>query len=189
MSLNESLTEITPADFNVELDLRYATANNFTGAPVYQRGACFLLQESAEKLQRAIDLAADMDLKFKLFDGFRPTEALWDHTPNADFLSHPSNGSPHSRGAAIDLTLIDSDGQELEMGTGFDAMTPTSFHGARDISAEAQRNRSILLGLMTAAGWDFYQNEWWHYQLFKPRRYPTLSDKAAGSRMMDKPGV
>ncbi len=192
MSLNESLTEITPADFNVELDLRYATANNFTGAPVYQRGACFLLQESAEKLQRAIDLAADMDLKFKLFDGFRPTEAvqaLWDHTPNADFLSHPSNGSPHSRGAAIDLTLIDSDGQELEMGTGFDAMTPTSFDGARDISAEAQRNRSILLGLMTAAGWDFYQNEWWHYQLFKPRRYPTLSDKAAGSRMMDKPGV
>ena len=192
MSLNESLTEITPTDFNVELDLRYATANNFTGAPVYRRGACFLLLESAEKLQRAIDLAAALDLKLKLFDGFRPTEAvqaLWDHTPNADFLSHPSNGSPHSRGAAIDLTLIDSSGQELEMGTDFDAMTATSFHGARDISAEAQRNRAILLGLMTAAGWDFYQNEWWHYQLFKPRRYPTLSDRAAGSRMMDKPGV
>ncbi|MAZ04032.1 MAG: D-alanyl-D-alanine dipeptidase [Sneathiella sp.] len=192
MSLNESLTEITPAEFDVELDLRYATANNFTGAPVYQRGACFLLQESAEKLKHAIDLAGDLELRFKIFDGFRPTEAvqaLWDHTPNADFLSHPSNGSPHSRGAAIDLTLIDRNGQELEMGTDFDAMTPTSFHGARDISAEAQRNRAILLGLMTAAGWDFYQNEWWHYQLFKPRRYPTLSDKAAGSRMMEKPGV
>ncbi|MEX0583267.1 MAG: D-alanyl-D-alanine dipeptidase [Sneathiella sp.] len=191
MPLNASLTEITPADFNVELDLRYATANNFTSMPIYQRGACYLVLEAAEKLRRAIELAAVLDLKFRLFDGFRPTEAvqaLWNHTPNADFLSHPSNGSPHSRGAAIDLTLVDSTGQELDMGTEFDAMTTTSFHGALDISAEAQKNRSILLGLMTAAGWDFYQNEWWHYQLFKPRRYPTLSDKAAGSRMMEISG-
>jgi D-alanyl-D-alanine dipeptidase len=187
MPLNESLVEITAENFNIDLDLRYATANNFTGRAIYGRGACFLNLEAAENLRLAVDLAADIGLRFKLFDGFRPTEAvqaLWDHTPNADFLSAPSSGSPHSRGAAIDLTLIDSAGRELEMGTGFDAMTPSSYHGARDISAEAQRNRAILLGVMTAAGWDFYQNEWWHYQLFKPRRYPTLSDKAAGTRMM-----
>jgi len=192
MPLNANLTEITAEEFNVELDLRYATTNNFTGAAVYRRSACFLNLEAAENLRRAVDLAADIGLRFKLFDGFRPTEAvqaLWDHTPNPDFLSRPSNGSPHSRGAAIDLTLIDSAGRELEMGTGFDAMTPTSYHGARDISAEAQRNRAVLLGVMTAAGWDFYRNEWWHYQLFRPRRYPTLSDKAAGSRMMGHAGL
>lgn len=187
MPLNEMLTEITPDRFDVELDIRYAGANNFTGAPIYRRAACYLNLEAAEKLRRAIDLAAAIGLRFKIFDAFRPTEAvqaLWDHTPNADFLSHPANGSPHSRGAAIDLTLIDGSGAELDMGTGFDAMTTASFHGALDISADAQRNRAILLGLMTAADWDFYRNEWWHYQLFKPRRYPTLSDTAAGSRMM-----
>ena len=188
MPLNESLVEITAEDFNVDLDLRYASTNNFTGRAIYSRGACFLNLEAGENLRRAVDLAADIGLRFKLFDGFRPTEAvqaLWDHTPNPNFLSAPSSGSPHSRGAAIDLTLIDGAGQELKMGTGFDAMTPTSYHGARDISAEAQRNRAILLGIMSAAGWDFYRNEWWHYQLFRPRRYPTLSDKASGTRMMD----
>ena len=52
------------------------------------------------------------------------------------------------------------------MGTAFDAFTPLSHHGRTDVSAEAQRNRLLLMGLMTAAGWDFYRNEWWHYQLF-----------------------
>lgn len=191
MTLNANLVEITPQEFDVELDLRYASGNNFTGRPVYRRGACYLNLEAADNLRRAVELAAAIGLRIKIFDAFRPTEAvqmLWDHTPNPDFLSHPSSGSPHSRGAAIDLTLMDGSGHELEMGTGFDAMTPTSFHGALDISAEAQQNRAILLGLMTAAGWDFYRNEWWHYQLFKPRRYPTLSDKAAGSRMMGDTG-
>ena len=191
MPLNENLTEITSSEFDVELDLRYSIANNFTGRAIYQRGACYLNLEAAEKLRRAAALAAAIGLRFKVFDAFRPTEAvqaLWDHTQNPDFLSRPGNGSPHSRGAAIDLTLIDSTGQELEMGTEFDAMTTASYHAALDVSAEAQRNRAILLGIMLAAGWDFFQNEWWHYQLFKPRRYPTLSDKAAGSQMMGVPG-
>jgi len=182
-----TLIEISAPEFDVDLDIRYAGDDNFTGAPIYTRAACYLNFEAAEKLQKAIELAACMDLRFKVFDGFRPTEAvqaLWDHTPDPMYLSHPSNGSPHSRGAAIDLTLIDEQGRELEMGTGFDAMTPLSHHGAVDISAVVQKNRAILLGLMSAAGWDFYQNEWWHYQLFRPRRYPTLSDGAAQTQMM-----
>ena len=70
------------------------------------------------------------------------------------------------------------------MGTGFDAFTPLSHHGSREISAEAQRNRLLLLGLMSAAGWDFYRNEWWHYQLFDARFFPLLSDGDAPSAMM-----
>lgn len=182
-----TLVEITKTDFDVDLDIRYASDNNFTGAPVYCRAACFLNEEAADKLHKAIQLAGTMGFRFVLYDGFRPTEAvkrLWDHTPNPDYLSHPSNGSPHSRGAAIDLSLLDENGSLLEMGTDFDAMTVKSHHGVFDVSAEAQKNRALLLGIMSAAGWDFYMNEWWHYQLFKPRRFPTLSDQAAGTRMM-----
>ncbi len=181
------LVEITASEFDVEIDIRYASHNNFTGAPVYARGACFLNAEATDKLKTAIHLAGQIGYRFKLFDGFRPTEAvqaLWDHTPNPTYLAPPTSGSPHARGAAIDLTLIDGKGEELEMGTDFDAMTPLSHHGVTEISAEAQKNRAVLLGIMTAAGWDHYMNEWWHYQLFKPRRYPTLSDMAAGTRMM-----
>jgi D-alanyl-D-alanine dipeptidase len=181
------LVEITRDRFDVDFDIRYAKSKNFTGAPIYTRSACYLNTEAADLLAQAIDIAAAMDLRFKLFDGFRPTEAvkaLWDHTPDPNYLSPPNSGSPHSRGAAIDLTLVNPDGEELEMGTGFDAMTVLSHHGALDISGTAQKNRSILLGIMTSAGWDFYRNEWWHYQLFRPRRYPTLSDVAAKTRMM-----
>ncbi len=182
-----NLVEISSDQYDVEIDIRYASNNNFTGNPIYKRAACFLNEEAADNLTTAITLAATFGLRFKLFDGFRPTEAvqaLWDHTPDPLYLSPPSSGSPHSRGAAIDLTLIDGDGRELEMGTGFDAMTPRSHHGALDISPEAQKNRALLLGVMTSAGWDFYRNEWWHYQLFRPRRYPTLSDTAAETGMM-----
>ena len=70
------------------------------------------------------------------------------------------------------------------MGTGFDAFTPLSHHANPEISAAAQRNRAILLGIMTAAGWDFYRNEWWHYQLFNSRRYPLYSDSALAEGLM-----
>jgi D-alanyl-D-alanine dipeptidase len=58
-----------------------------------------------------------------------------------EFLADPRRGSPHSRGVAVDLTLLDGGGRELDMGTAFDAFTPLSHHGRTDVSAEAQRNR------------------------------------------------
>ena len=181
------LVEIAPPNFDVDIEIAYATANNFSGAPVYRRAACFLHPDAAEKLRQAIDLAAELDLRFLIFDAFRPAEAqraLWRHTPDAEFLSAPWRGSPHSRGVAVDLTLIDIQGKALDMGTGFDTFTPLSHHGATGVSADAQRNRHLLMGIMTTSGWDFFRNEWWHYQLFDARRYAALSDADAGTRMM-----
>ena len=91
-----------------------------------------------------------------------------------EFVANPRKGSPHSRGVAIDLTLIDAAGRELDMGTGFDEMRPISHHARTDIPVEAQQNRFTLMGIMSAAGWDFYKNEWWHYQLFQARDYPLV---------------
>ena len=84
----------------------------------------------------------------------------------------------------MDLTLIDGDGRPLEMGTEFDAFTPLSHHGNLEIPVDAQRNRLMLLGLMTEAGWDFYRNEWWHYQLFDSRRYRLIGDHELAASMM-----
>jgi D-alanyl-D-alanine dipeptidase len=182
------LIEIAPPHFDVDLDIVYATSNNFTGAPVYARPGCYLHADAAALLQNAIGIASQMGLRLKILDAFRPSEAqwvLWNHTPDPEFLSDPRRGSPHSMGAAVDLTLIDSSGSELDMGTGFDDFTAQAHHGNLDISSAAQRNRTILLGLMTSAGWDFFRNEWWHYQLFKPRgTYPVLSDSVLPEPMM-----
>jgi zinc D-Ala-D-Ala dipeptidase len=182
-----ALVEITEEKHGVTIALAYATPENFTGAPVYAQAQCYLIDEAAQCLERAVALARPLGLRFKIFDALRPSEAqwvLWNARPDPNFLADPRRGSPHSRGAAVDLTLLDGDGRELPMGTGFDAFTLLSHHGATDIPADAQRNRALLLGLMTAAGWDFYRNEWWHYQLFEPRRFPLLSDKDLPRPMM-----
>jgi D-alanyl-D-alanine dipeptidase len=102
------------------------------------------------------------------------------------YLADPRRGSPHSMGAAVDLTLVEAaTGETLDMGTGFDDMRPLSWHASTEIPVPVQRNRALLLGVMTAAGFDFYRNEWWHYQLFSPRgRYPVLSDSVLATPMM-----
>jgi zinc D-Ala-D-Ala dipeptidase len=183
-----ALVPITASSHDVEIDIRYATRDNFTGEPVYARAACWLHPDALACLERAIALAAVHGLRFRIFDAFRPQEAqrkLWAHTPDPDFLADPAKGSAHSRGVAIDLTLIGPDGQDLDMGTAFDAFTPLSYHANTEVSKEAQANRFLLLGVMSAAGWDFYGNEWWHYQLFQARaRYPLISDTALPEAMM-----
>ena len=181
------LVAITPPDFDVDVTLAYATDANLTGRPVYRNAECWLRREAAEKLGATVSLARPLGLRLRIFDALRPVEAqwaLWNVRPDPEFLADPRRGSPHSRGVAVDLTLLDESGRELDMGTPFDAFTPLSYHGNTEISVEAQRNRFILLGVMSAAGWDFYTNEWWHYQLFDAGQYPLLSDADLPAPMM-----
>ncbi|MBE9604663.1 D-alanyl-D-alanine dipeptidase [Acetobacteraceae bacterium H6797] len=171
------LVTLTEAD-GFTIDLRYATADNLSGTPIFSRAVAMLVPEARDKLFHARDLAARLGYRFRLFDCYRPVEAqwvLWNAVTDKRFVSDPRLGGLHPRGVAVDLTLIDeASSQDLDMGTGFDAVTPDSAHGSTNVSKEAQRNRALLLGLMTTAGWDHYSLEWWHYQLFEPRRYPSL---------------
>lgn len=175
------LLPITEAD-GFALDLRYATPDNLTGAPIYTRPVALLLPEARERLFRARDAAARLSLRLKIFDAFRPIEAqwaLWHAVTDKRFVSDPRSGGVHPRGAAVDLTFCDAaTNAELPMGTGFDATEAESAHGHPGVPAEDQRNRTLLLGLMTAAGWDHYGLEWWHYQLHNARRFPSLTASA-----------
>jgi len=184
-----TLIPITTESHDVAIDIKYATTDNFTGKPVYARPGCYLLDEAEVLFRRAIDLARIQGWHFLVFDAFRPSEAqfkMWAHTPDPDFLADPNRGSPHSRGVAIDLTLVETaTGEVLDMGIGFDAFTPLCFHGNTEISRQSQENRYRLLGLMTAAGWDCYLKEWWHYQLFDSRSYDVLLDDVLETSMMD----
>ncbi len=182
-----SLVEIKPSS-RIKIELKYATSDNFTGKPVYKKDAgCFLHPEAAAALYRAVQLADTQGYNFIIYDAYRPTEAqwkLWEHTPDPHFLADPRRGSPHSRGVAVDLVLARADFTPLDMGTKFDFFHPTSHHGRLDINAEAQRNRLLLMGIMTSAGWDFYRNEWWHYQLFNSRSYPLWDDGRGAPKVM-----
>ena len=175
--VHDSLVEITQASYNILLDLRYATENNVTGTRIYYDDRCFIHTDASILLKKSVLLAQEQDLKIKVFDAYRPRtvqEALWAFCPNPSYVTPPEKGSPHTRGVAIDLTLVDGNGQELDMGTPFDDLTPQSHHGAANISPTVAGNRYLLLGIMMSAGWDFFQNEWWHYQVFKAREYPLI---------------
>jgi zinc D-Ala-D-Ala dipeptidase len=174
-----SLIEITEKSHDVVLELSYATANNFTGHPVYTLPRCFLHPEGIILLEKAIALAKQQNLRFKIFDAFRPQRAqekFWEVCPDPMYIADPAKGSNHTRGIAIDLTLINSQNQELDMGTPFDDFTTLSHHGALNLNAQTHANRYLLLGIMMSAGWDLYLNEWWHYQLFNPKIYPLIQE-------------
>lgn len=175
--LHPSLVEITEASHNILLDLRYATKNNITGNRIYHDNRCFIHADALVFLKKSVILAKEQGLKIKVFDAYRPRtvqEALWAFCPNPDYIMPPDKGSCHTRGVAIDLTLIDKNGQELDMGTPFDDLTSQSHHGAANLSPEVAENRYLLLGIMMSAGWDFFQNEWWHYQVFKAHEYSLI---------------
>ncbi|MFO1118962.1 MAG: M15 family metallopeptidase [Rhodospirillales bacterium] len=179
----------SPGRYDVDIDLAYATAENFTGAAIYRRHArCWLHPDTAILLARAASLARRLGLRLRSStpSARRKRSGCCGGISPIRLHRRSAPRSPHSMGAAVDLTLVEGPGgPALDMGTGFDDMRPLSWHGDTIVPAAAQRNRALLLGLMTAAGFDFYRNEWWHYQLFQPRgRYPVLSDTVLPEPMM-----
>ena len=125
-----SLIDISPPAFDLDVALAYATPDNITGKPFYRADARpYLHPKAVECLAVAIALARPFGLRLKIFDAYRPVEgqwALWRASPDPEFVADPSKGGPHNRGVALDLTLIDANGRELDMGTAFDALTPLS---------------------------------------------------------------
>ena len=171
----------------ISLDLCYGTDRNLTGRPIYLNPGCFLHPDAAGALHRAAGLAQGLDLRLHIYDAFRPSEAqwlLWRHLPDPMYIADPREGSNHSRGVAVDLTLADPQGTILDMGTPFDEMTTASHHGSLAVSRQAQANRFLLLGLMRAAGFVHYAFEWWHYELPDATTYPVLDDVRAATGMM-----
>ena len=180
------LIDLMDTPLDAEFQIAYATPENFTGRQIYKRPRALLQPEAADKLAKAADLAGRLNLRFLIYDAFRPTEAqwmLWRFTGGGDYVADPRKGGPHTRGVAVDLTLIDETGHPLDMGGPFDELSENAWVDA-PVTPTQQRNRHLLLGLMTAAGWDCYLKEWWHFQLFDPRRYPSMTDAEARAGMM-----
>lgn len=186
------LIPITDAD-GILLDLRYASVDNLLGRAVYARPVALLRPEARDALLIAAARARAIGLALKLYDAFRPLEAqwmFWRAAPDKTFVADPRTGGTHPRGIAVDLTLVEAaTGRDLPMGTGFDDFSALSAHGRLDgLTPEALRNRALLLGLMTACGWEHYAPEWWHYHLPGRDIYPALSAADVPGGPMDGDG-
>jgi D-alanyl-D-alanine dipeptidase len=173
------LLPITRDTHGVDIDLVYATDRNLTGKPIYRTAHCLLLEPAEAALRRAVAIARGAGLSLRIFDAYRPPRAqqvLWDFLPDPTYIADVKGGSNHSRGTAIDLTLLDSDRAALDMGTGFDDMTVASAHFHTGLPQAVQRNRLLLLGIMEAAGFAHIPSEWWHYELPGSRALPLIDD-------------
>jgi len=148
-------------------DVRYATTNNFTHKQVYDSDRLYLRAEAARSLASAAAyLSVRHGLRFRVFDGYRPLSVqkkFWAILPDPAYVADPKTGSRHNRGAAVDLTLVDADDKDLEMGTEFDDFSKRAGWAAKDISPTARKNRQILKGVMEKYGFKALPSEWWHY--------------------------
>ena len=171
------LVDVRSVDPTIVVDLRYATANNFTGAPLpgYEANRAFLRREAASALARVQRDLRQQGLALKIFDAYRPVRATlamvdWTervHRPDLLKDGYIASRSRHNLGLAIDLTLIDlGTGRELEMGTPFDTFSPAA-HTA-NASGLAAVNRQKLKAAMEAEGFQNYDQEWWHYAFSVP---------------------
>ena len=147
--------------------LAYATANNFTGQPIYDFTDAYLRYGTVKKLAAVCEELAGQGLTLKIWDGFRPVSAqfkLWDICPDPTYVANPNTGySSHSRGNTVDVTLADLSGSELEMPTGFDDFSALADRNYADCPETAAANAQLLQDAMEKYGFSGYFGEWWHF--------------------------
>ncbi len=163
---NEQFTELTKSAHGIAVDLRYATNNNFTKKQIYDCGRCYLRPEAADALIKVHEDLSNLGYGLKVFDCFRPRpyqQRLWDIVPNPDYVTPPTKGSMHSRGLAVDLTIVDKTGKELDMGTAFDFFGKEAHTDYAGHNKDVNANRKLLTETMKKYGYKGIRTEWWHF--------------------------
>jgi zinc D-Ala-D-Ala dipeptidase len=178
--LKPDLVELVTVDPTIRLDIRYATAGNLAGRPVYTEARAFLQRPAADALVRVNAALRTQGYGLLVFDGYRPwsvTKVFWDVTPpdKREFVADPARGSKHNRGCAVDLSLYSmSTGHEVPMPSAYDEMSPRAYPSYQGGTAEERETRDLLRRAMEAEGFSVEPNEWWHFNYRDWARYPLL---------------
>ena len=163
------LVELTMLDPTIKLDIRYATARNFLGTPLYSQARAFMQRPAAEALMRVQRSLASEGYGLLVHDAYRPwyvTKIFWDATPvdKHNFVADPAAGSRHNRGCAVDLTLYTlRDGRAVEMPSLYDEMSERAYPTYAGASDAARHLRDLLRHHMEVEGFAVYEFEWWHF--------------------------
>lgn len=178
---SKEMVELKSAIPGIVYDLRYATTNNFMQRLMYPAKTrfTFLRLDAVNALKHVQLKLNEMGLGLKIFDAYRPyavTEKFWELVHDERYVANPANGSGHNRGTSVDLTIIYlENGQELNMGTGFDNFTDTAHHSFTNLPESILQNRMLLKSLMEQNGFKALETEWWHYSLPNSKQYELLN--------------
>ena len=165
---DEPMVDVAVVCPTISIELRYSTARNLTGAPLYPANArCLVRQSVAARLQRAQTRLLAAGFSLKIWDAYRPAWVqylLWEAVRNPEFVGDPARGgSHHTRGVAVDVTLVDMMGQEAKMPTDFDDFTPAAKRKYAGADPVVATNLKLLQETMAAVGFRGLRDEWWHF--------------------------
>ncbi len=173
-----SLVLLKNIDSTIVTDVRYATKNNFTHQILYPSKKVYLRKIVAQKLSEAnMYFIKNYNYRIKIFDGYRPLSVqklMWKIIPDERYVANPSKGSRHNRGAAVDITLIDSTGKQLNMGTGYDNFTSKAHINYVKFPGNVLYNRKLLRTVMLKFGFQPISSEWWHFDYKTWKRFSIL---------------
>ena len=152
---------------NIQLDIRYATTQNFTGEKIYTLARAYARQPVAEALRKAQAEFNTMGVGIKIYDAYRPYKAtvkFYEVYRDTTYVASPYRGSRHNRGCAIDMNLVDlKTGKELKMPTEFDSFRKEAWPTTPVQDPEARKNRELIIRVMERHGFKVNASEWWHF--------------------------
>lgn len=175
---DKKLVEIKKVIPQIQLDIRYATTNNFTHHKMYKQARAFARLPVVMALKEVEDELKTQGIGLKIYDAYRPyavTVHFYEVTPDTNFVADPRSGSKHNRGCAIDLSLMDlKTGKELDMPTGFDSFSKKASANYPDLPQKEIDNRELLKSVMQKHGFHVIGTEWWHYDYNGWQHYELL---------------
>jgi D-alanyl-D-alanine dipeptidase len=176
LQTDDAFVKLALLDDSFVYDMRYATDNNFLHKKVYTCDECQIRGEVAKALIKANDGFKKKGYTIKFYDCYRPLDVqkiMWEVYPDAQYVANPATGSIHNRGGAVDITLVDSKGKELNMGTEFDHFGEEAHHAYTKMDSAVLANRTLLKQGMEAHGFSPIKSEWWHYNFGNAKKYPV----------------
>jgi D-alanyl-D-alanine dipeptidase len=171
------LIDVLKVNPRIRIDIRYATADNFMKEVLYPEARCLLRPEVAQALSRVQEALEKKGMGLKVFDGYRPLSVqkrMWARFPVEGYIANPAKGSNHNRGAAVDLTLVDTEGKELSMPSDYDEFSERAHRDYMKAPQNAIEHRTILEAAMTAEGFRGISTEWWHFDFKDAKTLPVL---------------
>lgn len=160
-------------------EVRYATTYNFTGYTLYPFPILYVHEDAAAALQKVQEDLRAEGLGLKIYDAYRPLSVqakMWELVPDERYVSDPSKSKgKHTRGTAVDVTLVDRMGNELKMPTEYDDFTEKAHRDSRQWSKEERANSEKLEAIMKKHGFEPFPFEWWHFDYKDWKNYPPMN--------------
>lgn len=179
-SFKDDLVLINSVYDGFVIDLKYATKENITKDVLYEKELAYLQKNTLDKLIQVNEELRTKGYRLKIWDAYRPLfvqKKLWAAYPDANYIANPfTTGSNHNRGAAVDVTLVDMNGNEVEMPTGFDEFGTKCRRGSK-WSDKATKNVELLTEVMLKHGFESIDSEWWHFDDSDADKYSIMDYK------------